>query len=221
MGRILALEYQNQSVVHEAYLYGEEGVEGYYDADGRPLQKMFLRSPLPFTRVTSGFTSKRFHPVLKVYRPHYGIDLGAPRGTPVRATAHGRVAFAGRNGGAGKMVKLRHSNRFETSYLHLSRIAVRRGQRVRQGEVIGHVGSTGLSTGPHLDYRVKQNGRYLNPLRLDNQPAEPIPQHKLSEFQDRREALRASLVGDGPVVAARLAASPLPPAVRPDVGSTR
>lgn len=194
VGEVLALVYENQGRKLEAYRYGEEG---YYDAEGRPLQKMFLRSPLPFTRVTSRFSKRRFHPVLKTYRPHYGVDYGAPKGTAVRATSHGVADFVGRNGGAGKMVRLRHSNGYETSYLHLSGYAsgLRRGRRVSQGEVIGYVGSTGLSTGPHLDYRVKKNGRWLDPLTLQNTPARPIPQQGLQAFFRRRDALRAALGG--------------------------
>ncbi len=192
LGEILALVYENRGRRFEAYRFGERG---YYDAEGRPLQKMFLRSPLPFTRVTSRFSHRRFHPILKVHRPHYGVDYGAPRGTRVRVTANGVVAFAGVSGGAGKMVKVRHPNGYQTSYLHLSRFAkgIRRGKAVSQGDVIGYVGSTGLSTAPHLDYRVQQNGRWLDPLRLKSDPVEPIPQHQMARFQARRDGLRAGL----------------------------
>ena len=196
IGRILAMTYENRGVKHEAYLFGEEGAEGYYDAEGRPLQKMFLKSPLPFMRVTSRFSHSRFHPVLKRNRPHYGVDLGAPRGTPVRVTATGTVTFVGRQGGAGKMVKVRHPNGYVTMYLHLSGFAkgVSRGAKVRQGDVIGFVGSTGLSTGPHLDYRVKKNKRYLNPLKLENRPAEPIDERRLADFMALRDRLRARMM---------------------------
>ncbi len=188
LGEILALIYENRGRRLEAYRYGERG---YYDASGRPLQKMFLRSPLPFTRVTSRFSHRRFHPILKIHRPHYGVDYGAPRGTPVRVTATGVVTFAGVSGGAGKMVKVRHPNGYQTSYLHLSGFAkgTRRGKAVRQGDVIGYVGSTGLSTAPHLDYRVKKNGRWLDPLRLKSDPVEPIPQHRMARFLARRDTL--------------------------------
>jgi len=198
VGEILALVYENRGRKIEAYRYGEQG---YYDAEGRPLQKMFLRSPLPFTRVTSRFSKRRFHPVLKTYKPHYGVDFGAPKGTAVRATSNGVVDFVGRNGGAGKMVRLRHSNGYETSYLHLSGYAsgIGRGRRVSQGEVIGYVGSTGLATAPHLDYRVKKKGRWIDPLTLQNTPAKPIPQHDLPAFVSRRDALRGAL-GGAPLV---------------------
>ena len=194
LGEILALVYENRGRRFEAYRFGEHG---YYDAAGRPLQKMFLRSPLPFTRVTSRFSHRRFHPILKVHRPHYGVDYGAPRGTKVRVTANGSVTFAGVSGGAGKMVKVRHPNGYVTSYLHLSRFAkgIRRGKAVRQGEVIGYVGSTGLSTAPHLDYRVQRNGRWLDPLRLKSDPVEPIPEDQMARFLARRDILLAGLEG--------------------------
>lgn len=196
VGRVLGLVYENRGVRHEAFLFGEDGAEGYYDSDGRPLQKMFLKSPLPFMRVTSRFTHSRFHPVLKKNRPHYGVDLGAPTGTPVRATASGTVMTASRQGGAGKMVKLRHPNGYETMYLHLSGYGknIRRGAKVRQGDVIGYVGSTGLSTGPHLDYRVKKSGRYLNPLKLENRPAEPISKARMAAFSERRDELLSTML---------------------------
>ncbi len=192
LGEILALIYDNRGRRLEAYRFGEHG---YYDAAGRPVQKMFLRSPLPFTRVTSRFSHRRFHPILKVHRPHYGVDYGAPRGTGVRVTANGVVTFAGVSGGAGKMVKVRHPNGYQTSYLHLSGFArgVRRGKAVTQGDVIGYVGSTGLSTAPHLDYRVQKNGRWLDPLRLKSDPVEPIPPHRMERFRARRDALMAGL----------------------------
>lgn len=195
IGRILGLSYENRGVRHEAFLFGDEGAEGYYDREGRPLQKMFLKSPLPFMRVTSRFSHNRFHPVLKRNRPHYGIDLGAPTGTPVRATASGTVTLASRQGGAGKMVKLRHPNGYETLYLHLSGYGkgIRRGTKVRQGDLIGYVGSTGLSTGPHLDYRVKKSGRYLNPLKLENRPAAPIAETRMAKFLERRDEILVSL----------------------------
>lgn len=193
VGPVLAVQYENQGQRIEAYRFGDDG--GLYDEEGRPLRKMFLRSPLPYSRVTSGFSHRRFHPVLKTYRPHYGVDYGAPVGTPVRATGNGTVVFAGWNKGGGKTIKVRHPNDFETGYLHLSRFApgIASGRRVRQGEVIGYVGATGLATGPHLDYRVKHRGRYVNPLSIKSVPAEPIAQRDLPDFLQWRDALRDSL----------------------------
>ena len=192
LGDILAMIYETRDRRFEAYQYG---AGGYYDGEGRPLQKMFLRSPLPFTRVTSRFSNRRFHPVLKVHRPHYGVDYGAPKGTPVRVTAGGVVDFVGRSGGAGNMVRVRHPNSYETSYLHLSGYArgVRRGRHVSQGDVVGYVGSTGLSTGPHLDYRVKRNGRWMDPLKLKSEPIASIPEHEMPVFLARRDDLRTTL----------------------------
>lgn len=198
VGRILALAYETGGRVYEAYAWGEDG--GYYDGEGRPLQKMFLRSPLPFTRVTSRFSNRRFHPVLKVYRPHYGVDYGAPTGTPVRATAGGTVTFAARSGGSGNLVKVRHPNGYLTAYLHLSRFAsgVRVGARVRQGDVVGYVGATGLATAPHLDYRVQLDGRWIDPLSIKSVAAEPIAASQRGEFGRQRDRLRAALAGEAP-----------------------
>ena len=197
VGDILALSYETRGRELVAYRHPERG-RGYYDAEGRPLQRMFLRSPLPFTRITSRFTNRRFHPVLKVYRPHYGIDLGAPTGTPVRSTASGTVIYAGRKRQTGKMVKVRHANGYVTAYLHLSGFAkgLHVGDRVSQGELIGYVGSTGLATAPHLDYRVQKNGRWINPLSLKSKPAPPIPPTELADFTAWRDLLRQSLAGE-------------------------
>jgi len=179
----------------EAYAFRAGDDDGYYDGEGRPLQKMFLRSPLPFSRVTSRFTNRRFHPVLGVYRPHHGVDYGAPVGTPVRVTASGTVQSAGWSGGGGKTVKVRHSNGYLTAYLHLSRFAsgIRSGARVRQGDVIGYVGSTGLASGPHLDYRIQLNGRWIDPLKLKMHPAAPIEAAHRLEYFATRDAMRRSL----------------------------
>lgn len=197
LGEIAALVYENGGRTMEAYRFGGEG--RYYDAEGRPLRKMFLRSPMRYSRVTSRFSHRRFHPILKRYRPHYGVDYGAPTGTPVRSTANGRVVFAGWDRGGGRTIKVRHPNGYLTAYLHLSRFAsgVSSGRSVRQGEVIGYVGSTGLSTGPHLDYRVQRGGRWIDPLSLKSEPAEPLPAEQLDDFYARRDALRRALADVG------------------------
>lgn len=193
LGEVVAAVYRGGQRELRAYRYGEEG--GYYDAGGRPLEKMFLRSPMEYSRVTSRFSRRRYHPVLKRYRPHYGVDYGAPTGTPARVTATGTVISAGWNGGAGRMVKVRHPNDYETAYLHLSGYAsgVRAGARVRQGDVIGYVGSSGLATGPHLDYRVKHHGRWIDPQTLDNLPADPIPLEQHDQFQVWRQLVDQAL----------------------------
>lgn len=193
VGSVLALTYGNEDRTLEAYRYGDDA--GHYDHEGRPLRKLFLKSPLRYSRVTSGFSSRRFHPVTKSYRPHYGVDYGAPVGTPVRVTGSGVVQSAGWDRGGGKTVKVRHPNGYVTAYLHLSRFAdgVRSGARVGQGEVIGYVGSTGLSTGPHLDYRMQKGGKWVNPLAFKSEPAPPIPPDRLADFEAVRDRYQQAL----------------------------
>jgi murein DD-endopeptidase MepM/ murein hydrolase activator NlpD len=205
-GTIYAARFVNGGRTLDAFVYpDDEGRLGYYDGRGSPLRKQFLRSPLRFSRVTSRFSMRRYHPVLQRSMPHYGVDYGAPVGTPVMATADGVVTLAGRNGGAGNMVTLRHPNGYETSYLHLSRYGpgVRRGTRVAQGQVVGYVGSSGLSTGPHLDYRVKLNGRWVNPLTLASPPAKPLGDSRRARFVAHAEAVVALFEGREPPPFAR------------------
>jgi murein DD-endopeptidase MepM/ murein hydrolase activator NlpD len=184
-GPVLAASYTNRGRTYTAvrYAFGGHG-ESYYDERGHPLRKQFLRAPLRFTRLTSRFSLSRMHPILGRRMPHWGVDYGAPVGTPVMATADGVVTFTGWRGGAGKAVEIRHAGGFVTAYLHLSRFAagVRPGVRVSQGQVIGFVGSTGMSTGPHLDYRITQNGQHLNPLTIGKEPAPPLPKAELPRF---------------------------------------
>ena len=211
VSRILAVRYENRGRVLEAYRFGEAG---YYDDQGRPLRKRFLRSPLKFTRVSSGFSRARLHPVLKVMRPHYGVDYAAPVGTPARVTANGVVSFVGWDRGGGRTVKVRHGKDYETAYLHLSRYADRLkvGQRVTQGETIGYVGATGLATGPHLDYRVRFRGNWIDPLTLGAETAEPLGPEEAMRFASVRDQLRQVLVGpDEPTrdqIAAALGGAP-------------
>jgi murein DD-endopeptidase MepM/ murein hydrolase activator NlpD len=141
---------------------------GYYDENGESLRSMFLRAPLHYRRISSYFTYKRFHPILKYMRPHLGIDYAAPSGTPVSAVADGTVVFAGWKGGNGRLLVIRHGGGYETTYGHLSGYArgVRAGRRVSQGDLVAYVGSSGLSSGPHLDFRLKQNGKPLNFLKM-------------------------------------------------------
>jgi len=162
----------------------DNGKTYYFDEDGNSLDNVFLRYPLKFSRISSVYTHKRFHPVLKRYRPHLGVDFAAPTGTPVRSVAHGRVTFAGRKGPNGILIKIKHSDKYETAYLHLSKIerGVRRGALVKRGQVIGRVGSTGLSTGPHLDFRLKKNGKYVDPVNAKLPTISELdPKVKLSE----------------------------------------
>jgi murein DD-endopeptidase MepM/ murein hydrolase activator NlpD len=176
-GQILVAQYLSDGRILTGVSFEPAGGRAaFYDLEGRSLKKTFLRSPLEFTRVTSGFTYARPHPILGGLRPHLAVDYGAPVGTPVRAVADGIVLRAGWNGGNGIQVHLRHHAGYETMYNHLSRLGpgVRRGRRVDQRDVIGYVGSTGLSTGPHLDYRVKKHGRFVNPLSEKFLPGQPL-----------------------------------------------
>ncbi len=188
-GKILAAEYENAGKKYQALLFHDPtGRPGYYSADGKSLQKAFLRSPLKFgAPVTSHFSRARFHPILKTYRPHMGTDYGAPVGTPVQTIGSGRVVFAGRKGGEGNMVQVAHSNGYETMYLHLSRMFVRTDEHIEMGKTIGLVGSTGLSTGPHLDFRILQKGQYKNFEKLGLPPSDPVSKKNLPEFASLRE----------------------------------
>lgn len=188
-GMIFAAEYDNGGKKYQALLFHDEfGRAAYYTADGKSLQKEFLRSPLKFgAPVTSHFSNARFHPILKIVRPHLGTDYGAPVGTPVQTIGSGRVLFAGQKGGEGNMVQIVHSNGYETMYLHLSRMYVRAGQHVEIGKTIGLVGSTGLSTGPHLDFRILQKGQYKNFEKLGLPPSDPVSKKHLPEFAAVRE----------------------------------
>jgi len=188
-GKIFAAEYDNGGKKYQALLFHDEfGRPGYYSADGKSLQKAFLRSPLKFgAPVTSHFSNARYHPILKVVRPHMGTDYGAPIGTPVQAIGSGKVLFAGRRGGEGNMVHIAHANGYETMYLHLSRMFVRTGERVEIGKTIGLVGMTGLATGPHLDFRILQKGQYKNFEKLGLPPSDPVSKKHLPEFEAVRE----------------------------------
>lgn len=184
-GDILAAEFTNQGVAHRAIRYTDDsGRVDYYSPEGASLRGTFLKSPMKFSRVTSGFSRKRFHPVLKKWRAHKGVDYGAPRGTPIYATADGRITLAGRKGGYGNAVALRHGGKYSTLYGHLSRIksGVRPGKTIHQGDIVGYVGSTGLATGPHLHYEFRINGVHRNPLTWRSPKANSIDPGSLQKF---------------------------------------
>jgi murein DD-endopeptidase MepM/ murein hydrolase activator NlpD len=178
-GRIVAAEFSNDGRVHRAVYFEDPHARGgYYTPDGKNVRRAFLRSPLEFSRISSGFTTARFHPVLRAWRAHKGVDYAAPMGTRVKATGNGVVEFVGRQGGYGKAVILRHTNGQSTLYGHLSAFAngLHVSKRVEQGEVIGYVGMTGLATGPHLHYEFRINGVHQNPLRVVLPPGPSITQ---------------------------------------------
>jgi len=160
----------------------EKGWE-YYTPEGDSLRKSFLKAPLKFRRISSFFTNRRFHPVLKYYRPHKGIDYAAPHGTPVSSIGDGKVTFAGWTAHGGKTVIIKHNNIYTTYYMHLSRFAMKKGAQVRQGQVVGYVGSTGMSTGPHLDFRIKQHGEFVNFLKLKFPAQKSLKGEEKKEFE--------------------------------------
>ncbi len=186
-GRILAVQFNTGGRDIYAFRFAnpETGVEKFFDAKGGSVRKAFLKVPFRYhPRISSGFSYSRFHPILKKRRPHLALDYAAPRGTAVLASASGRVVLAGWNGGFGKHVKIRHANGYTTGYAHLSRILVKVGQNVEQGQTIGRVGSTGLATAAHLDYRIQdRRGRYLNPRKRIQWPSDkPLDERYWSEF---------------------------------------
>jgi murein DD-endopeptidase MepM/ murein hydrolase activator NlpD len=186
-GNILAAEFINQGKTFKAFrfTYPDTKESDHYDLEGNSLRKTFMKSPIRYNRITSRFSRNRLHPIRKVYRPHYGVDYAARVGIPVQATADGTVIFAGRKGASGRMVGIRHQNRYETQYLHLRTIAagIEKGVKVREGQEIGTVGSSGESTGPHLDYRIKKDGKYINPLAFNPEPVSPLRGEFLEDFK--------------------------------------
>ena len=189
-GNILAAEFTNDGKVYRAFRYeGPDGRAGYFDEEGNSLQRSFLKAPLSYRRISSGFTYSRMHPILKIRRPHLGVDYVAPRGTPVSALGDGTIQFAGYKGANGNLVILRHPKGFTTYYGHLHKIrrGIRRGARVAQGDVIGYVGSTGRATGPHLDFRMKKGYRFINPLRVDVPRSNGIPKNLLADYDKIRQ----------------------------------
>ena len=196
-GRVMAAEFVNDGVVYRASWFPGDSVTtgGYYTQDGKSIRKAFLRSPLEFSRVTSGFTKARFHPVLKKWRAHNGIDYGAATGTRVRATGDGTVEFSGSRGGYGNVVILRHRNNYSTLYAHLSRIekGARQGLRVNQGDTIGYVGSSGLASGPHLHYEFRVQGAHKNPLAMILPSSPALQSAQLADFHKYAAPLFAQI----------------------------
>lgn len=202
-GRILAAEYINAGKSYQAILFGDaDGTPAYFTPEGKSLRKAFLHSPLRYAvPITSRFSYHRLQPILKIYRPHLGVDYGAPVGTPVQAVANGRVVYAGWRGEAGKAICLQHKSGYRTYYFHLSRILVRAGEHVTQGQRIGLVGQTGLATGPHLDFRVQRHGVFLNFSKLQLPPAPPVAKAQWSQFVAARDRWLAMMDMPQPTVA--------------------
>lgn len=192
-GRVLAVEFVNNNKPYKAYWFAPNGNRnaGYYNEDGRSLRKSFLRSPLAFSRISSGFTPRRFHPIQQRWKAHNGVDYAAPTGTPIMATASGTVKFSGWQNGYGNFVEIQHHSGYSTAYAHLSRFAsgVRVGQKVQQGDVIGYVGATGWATGPHLHYEFRVNRVPKDPLSVNVAQSEPLDRVSFSEFKRVQLAL--------------------------------
>jgi murein DD-endopeptidase MepM/ murein hydrolase activator NlpD len=188
-GRILAAGIENKGKSYWAFSFGQDGKEAYYDQDGRALRKAFLKSPLKYSRISSTFSHRRFHPILKTYRPHLGVDYAAPAGTPIRSIGDGKIAFAGWKSGYGRYIKIKHNNTYASTYGHLKSFAkgIQRGKHVRQGDVIGYVGATGLATGPHLDFRLLKNEQFINPLKVNFPSADPVAKEEMTEFKKQVE----------------------------------
>ena len=198
IGRIWGAKFNHAGKTRYAIPFRQKDKLQYWEADGGSLRKNILKAPLKFSRISSGFSYSRLHPVHKVRRPHTGVDYAAPSGTPVRAVADGVVTFRGWGGGGGNTLKIKHAGNLVTGYLHRRGFAkgITVGTRVQQGQLIGYVGSTGTSTGPHLDYRIWKNGTPINTLKVPQEPTEPISQENRAKFEYVRDRIIAELEGD-------------------------
>lgn len=185
VGKIYCAEFRGAGTEIFAIPFIQGGTESYFDSEGNSLRKAFLKAPLQFSRVTSRFSSSRMHPILRIRRPHYGVDYAAPIGTPVLAIGDGRVTKAGIESGSGRVVRITHNSVYSTAYLHLSRFGqgIAPGFWVKQGDIVGYVGSSGLSTGPHLDFRIYMNGSPVDPLKVEAPPVEPVSPENMVNFE--------------------------------------
>lgn len=192
IGQIYATSFNHRGEEISAYYYSNNEQEGYFDDEGNSLRKAFLKVPLKFSRISSGYNLNRMHPIHKYRRPHPGIDYAAPKGTPVHSIGDGTIVKkAYQKGGAGYYLNIKHNSVYTSQYMHLSRYAkgIAPGVRVKQGQVIAYVGSTGGSTGPHLDFRIKKNGSYVNPMKVKAPPVEPISELNTPSFNHLRDSL--------------------------------
>lgn len=193
IGQIYASNFRHYNMDYQAYYFTQDSIGEYFDEQGNSLRKTFLKAPLRYSRISSGFSNARYHPILKKYRPHHGVDYAAPSGTPVYTIGDGTVIKKGyqKNGG-GNYVKIKHNANYTTVYMHLRGFAkgIHVGKRLKQGDLIGYVGSTGLSTGPHLDFRVYRNGVAINPLKMKSEPAKPIDSINMNEYKQLVDSLK-------------------------------
>ena len=198
IGQIWGARFDHAGKTYYAIPFKQDGKLKYWEADGKSLRKQMLKAPLKYTRISSKFSKSRLHPVHKVYRPHLGVDYAAPTGTPVHSVADGVVTFKGWGGGGGNTLKIKHAGNLMTGYLHLSRYApgISVGTRVSQGQLIGYVGRTGTATGPHLDYRIWKNGTPIDPLKIPQEPAEPVAEASRSQFEWVRDRIVAERDGE-------------------------
>lgn len=210
-GKILAVQFDLGGRTHDAYLFTANGVEDYYDGEGESLRRAFLRAPLEFRRISSSYSTGRFHPILRRVRAHNGIDYAASSGTPIRAVGDGTIARAGWGGGYGNVVEIRHQRGYSSRYAHMRGFApgIRPGVRVKQGDLIGYVGTTGLSTGPHLHYEFHVNGRPVDPTSVRHLTGDPVPGGALARFRSLRDVRIAAMDRvAGPLLAAGAADDP-------------
>ncbi len=194
--KVLAASFVNQGTSFQGYrMEDEHGIPQFFNAEGGNLRRAFLKAPLSFKRISSSYSPSRLHPVLKTYRPHYGVDYAAPTGTPVHAIGDGTVVKVGNDHAAGKHIKIRHRNGYESGYLHLSKFAsgMKNGKKIQQGQVIGYVGATGYATGPHLDFRMKKNGSYVNPRAITSPRSEPVSKAQMARFRELVNSLQPQL----------------------------
>lgn len=185
IGKIYAAYFNHMGEDFFAIPFIQNDRESFYDTEGNSLKKAFLKAPLRFSRISSRFSNNRFHPILKIRRPHHGVDYAAPVGTPVHAIGDGKIIKTGYYGDAGRMVKIRHNSVYTTAYLHLSRYGrgIKPGKYVKQGDVIGYVGNSGLSTGPHLDFRFYKQGHSIDPLKVKAPPVEPVSEENREDYE--------------------------------------
>ncbi len=196
IGKIKAALFNHIDRDYYSFYFIQDSVGDYFDEDAGSMRRTFLKAPLRFKRISSRFSYRRYHPVLKIYRPHTGIDYAAASGTPVYTVGDGTVIAKGwDNKGGGNYIKVRHNGTYTTTYMHLSKFAkgIRKGKKVKQGDLIGYVGATGLATGPHLDFRFYRNGKAINPLKVESPPAEPVDSACLERFYHLRDSLTMCL----------------------------